>query len=118
MTLNEIANDILRQENNQLAQAFTMCIGSLLLSKGIQPVIEKSCEEWNANDDLNKYIIRKEYNATFDIDTTEHDKQIRADAIEECIKLVKDSIRSEDACTMGWIVSGLEQLKEQKNEVC
>lgn len=90
MTIEEIAEDILKQEDNQLARAFTMVIGSLLLSKGIQPIINKSIEEWNANDDLNKYIIRKEYNVTFDIDTSEHDKQI----IAEALKPIKDLLDS------------------------
>lgn len=83
MTIEEIAKDISKREDEQLAKAFTMVIGSLLQSKGIQPIINKSIEEWNENDDLNKYIIRKEYNATFDIDTTEHDKQVREDAFKE-----------------------------------
>ena len=83
MNINEIAEDILKQENNQLAQAFTMVVASLLLSKNIQPIINKSLEEWDENDDLNKYIIRKTYNVTFDIDTSEHDEKIKNEAFEE-----------------------------------
>lgn len=91
MTINELAEDIIKQENNRLSQSFTMVIGSVLVSKGIQPVIEKSCEEWNENDDVNKYIIRKEYNVTFDIDTTEHDRQIYNKALEDFGKKMKEA---------------------------
>lgn len=93
MTIDEIAKDIQKKEDDKLARAFTLVIGSLLLSKGIQPIINKSSEVWNAKDDLSKYIIRKEYNVTFDLDTTEHDRQIREAAINECLSLVEHALK-------------------------
>lgn len=83
MDINEIANDIMKNEDNQLARAFTMTVGRMLTSKGIHPIVIKSPEHWVTDDDINSYIIRKEYNVTFDIDTTEHDKQIRKQVIKE-----------------------------------
>lgn len=93
MNLNEIANEIRKREDTEIAKAFTMVVANLLLSKGIQPVINKSLAEYDNNDDLNKHIIRQEYNVTFDIDTTEHDKTIRKEerekTIEECKQILK-----------------------------
>jgi len=114
MDINRIADDILKQENNQLAQAFTMVIGSLLLSKNINPIINKSCEEWNETDDLNKYIIRKEYNVTFDIDTSEHDAKVRADAIDECIQSIKNRWIMWDIGVINAVIEQLENLREQR----
>ena len=54
------------------------------------------------------------------IDTSEHDKQIRADAIEECIQAIEDSKSLFDNSTH-WTISEkdklqnrLRRLKEQK----
>lgn len=39
--------------------------------------------------------------------------EARADAIDECIKFIKNSIPTEEAFTKCLLVKGLEQLKEQ-----
>lgn len=90
MDINEIAEDIIKQGNNQLATAFTMVIGGLLLQNDIQPIINKTCEEYSEDDDLNKYIIRKEYKATFDIDTYEHDKKVINEVIDAFVDKCKE----------------------------
>lgn len=133
MTIDEIADDIIEKENYQLAKAFTMVISSLLLSKDFQPIITKTDAEYSLNDDFEKYIIRKEYNVIFDIDTTSHDKKVKNDAIDECIKLIGGNIKSivgtynkdtplTDRASyriaknelIKELVKQLEQLKEQK----
>lgn len=127
MNIDELARDILKKEDDQLARAFTMVIGSLLTEKGIQPILNKSEVEWNENDDLNKYIIRREYNVTFDIDTTEHDAKVRAHAIDEFQEWLKTQIvgidnQSKEILVVNgdrWELAIDEyknQLKEQKND--
>ena len=95
MDINEITQDIIKKEDNELAKAFTMVVASLLLSKGIQPIMNKSEVEYSENDDLNQYIIRREYNVTFDIDTTKHDRQIRADERAKVLTEISDAIDRE-----------------------
>lgn len=43
-----------------------------------------------------------------------HNKQIREDAIEECINLIKMCCPCEEVSSFGLLVCGLEQLKEKK----
>lgn len=93
MTFNEIVNDILKKEDDQMARVFTMTISSLLISKGIQPIAIKSLDEWSIDDDdINKYVMRNRYKCTFDIDTSKHDAKVRADAINECCKLIEYAV--------------------------
>lgn len=46
------------------------------------------------------------------VDLVEWEKQIRENAIDECIKFIKNSIPNEEAFTKCLLVKGLEQLKE------
>lgn len=116
MTIDEIAKDILKKEDNQLAKAFTMTVGSLLISNGIQPIIIKSLVSWDENDDLNKYIIRKEYNVTFDIDTAEHDKKVREDAIDELVSWIKHEEADGKIHSLDDYDRIAKQLKEQNDD--
>lgn len=77
MTINELADEILRKNDDALARAFTLCIGKLLVENGIIPIIRRVEEPEQFKTDKNAYIIRKKYNVTFDgLDCTEHDKRI------------------------------------------
>lgn len=42
--------------------------------------------------------------------------EIRADAIDECINLIKMCCPCEEVSSFGLLVCGLEKLKEKKNE--
>ena len=46
----------------------------------------------------------------------EHDKQIRADAIEECIALARAEIDFESQAEQKRFIEFMKQLKEQKND--
>lgn len=132
MNLNEIAKEILKREDTEIAKAFTMVVASLLLSKGIQPIINKSLVEYDENDDINKYIIRHEYNVTFDIDTSEHDKTIRKEERKNTIREIEKAMYHQcfecdnDEQLQKWdsgnwfryklFENVMEQLKENKNE--
>lgn len=50
----------------------------------------------------------------FELDLEKHDKQIRADAIDECIKTIIDYC---GGLPNGMYVNALEHLKEQNNEL-
>lgn len=117
MDINEIASDILKREDDQLARAFTMTVAALLIDKGIQPIIEKTIEEWNQNDDLSKYIIRKEYKVTFDLDTSEHDAKVIDEFMKRCVdnqaKLFINPSVSEQAQFKVFLKYIAEQIKSK-----
>ena len=114
MTLNEIAEDIVRQNDNKLAQAFAINISQILLSKGIQPIVNNVCEELEVNDDLNKYIIRKKYKVTFDVDTTEHDSKV-IDTFKERLlaELDKTTLEEDGYYLRNIIIPLAEQMKKE-----
>lgn len=86
--IDDIAKKIMEEKNNLIAQAFTIQIGNLLISNGIVPIMK----EYTLNDvktiiDSDRYKMVTEFGVAFDeLDTTEHDKQIRANVIDDCIK--------------------------------
>ena len=91
MTIDEITDKIIESKNNDIAKAFTMHIGSLLLNNGIVPVMT----EYTGNDvknitDTNEYKLVMEYGIAFkELDCSKHDKEIYNKAIDEFAEVLK-----------------------------
>lgn len=92
MMIDDITEKIIESRNNDIAKAFTMHIGSLLLNNGIVPIMT----EYTGNDvknitDTNEYKLVMEYGIAFkELDCTEHDKEIYNKAIDDFVKELKD----------------------------
>ena len=115
MTIDEITEKIIESRNNDIAKAFTMHIGSLLLNNGIVPVMT----EYTGNDvknitDTNEYKLVMEYGVAFkELDCSKHDKEIYNKAIDDFVKEYKRKTPMENRL----IDEIVDQLKEGgKNE--
>ena len=125
MTINEIAEKIIESRNNDIAKAFTMHIGSLLINNGIVPVMT----EYTGNDvknitDTNEYKLVKEYGIAFkELDCSKHDKEIYNKAIDDFAeKLIRyvdcghlcppTEVRWSDLSVVEMVKELSEQLKE------
>ena len=92
MTIDEITDKIIESKNNDIAKAFTMHIGSLIINNGIVPIMT----EYTRNDvknitDTNEYKLVMEYGIAFkELDCGEHDKEIYNKAIDDFVKELKD----------------------------
>ena len=88
ITIYDITEKIIETRNNDIAKAFTMHIGSLLLNNGIVPVIT----EYTGNDvknitDTNEYKLVMEYGVAFkELDCSKHDKEIYNKALDDFVK--------------------------------
>ena len=118
ITIDDITEKIIETRNNDIAKAFTMHIGSLLLNNGIVPVMT----EYTGNDvknitDTNEYKLVMEYGVAFkELDCSKHDKEIYNKAIDDFVKLVHKhdwNIRNinENSFIYGAIDTLAEQLK-------
>ena len=118
MMIDEITEKIIESKNNDIAKAFTMHIGSLLINNGIVPVMT----EYTGNDvkiitDTNEYKLVMEYGIAFkELDCSKHDKEIYNKAIDDFVKLVHKhdwNIRNinENSFIYGAIDTLTEQLK-------
>ena len=122
MTIDDITEKIIETRNNDIAKAFTMHIGSLLLNNGIVPVMT----EYTGNDvknitDTNEYKLVMEYGVAFkELDCSKHDKEIYNKAIDDFVKFAIDmpTVEAEDGTIRPmWLEEMAEQLKEGvKNE--
>ena len=87
MTIDDITEKIIESKNNDIAKAFTIHIGSLLLNNGIVPVMT----EYTGNDvknitDKNEYKLVMEYGIAFkELDCSEHDKKIYNKALNNLV---------------------------------
>ena len=87
MTLDEITEKIIESKNNDIAKAFTMHIGSLLINNSIVPIIT----EYTRNDvknitDTNEYKLVMEYGIAFkELDCSKHDKEIYNKALDDFV---------------------------------
>ena len=92
MMIDEITEKIIESKNNDIAKAFTMHIGSLLINNGIVPVMT----EYTGNDvknitDTNEYKLVMEYGVAFkELDCSMHDKEIYNKAIDDAICKVEE----------------------------
>ena len=121
MTIDEITEKIIESKNNDIAKAFTMHIGSLLLNNGIVPVMT----EYTGNDvkkitDTDEYKLVMEYGVAFkELDCSKHDKEIYNKAIDDFVKFAKTmpTVEEEDGeIRPMWLEEMAEQLKDKKNE--
>ena len=122
MMIDDITEKIIESRNNDIAKAFTMHIGSLLLNNGIVPVMT----EYTGNDvknitDTNEYKLVMEYGVAFkELDCSKHDKEIYNKAIDDFVKFAIDmpTVEAEDGTIRPmWLEEMAEQLKEGvKNE--
>ena len=94
ITIDDITEKIIETRNNDIAKAFTMHIGSLLLNNGIVPVMT----EYTGNDVKNitntdEYKFVMEYGIAFkELDCSKHDKEIYNKAIDDFVANVKDAL--------------------------
>ena len=101
MNIDDITEKIIETRNNDIAKAFTMHIGSLLLNNGIVPVMT----EYTGNDvknitDTNEYKLVMKYGIAFkELDCSEHDKEIYNKAIDDFAEKLKPII---DEKIKGW----------------
>ena len=123
MTIDEIAEKIIESKNNDIAKAFTMHIGSLLLNNGIVPIMT----EYTGNDVKNitntdGYKFVMEYGIMFnELDCSKHDKEIYNKALDDFARKLKSNYRFGYIACFDKIVDEIaEQLKavvdnEQRN---
>ena len=117
MTIDEITEKIIESKNNDIAKAFTMHIGSLLINNGIVPIMT----EYTRNDvknitDVNEYKLVMEYGVAFkELDCSKHDKEIYNIAIDDFVKFANTmpTVETEDGTIRPmWLEEMAEQLKK------
>ena len=122
MTIDEITEKIIERKNNDIAKAFTMHIGSLLINNGIVPIMTEYTRDDVKNiTDTNEYKLVMEYGISFNqLDCSRHDNEIYKKAIDDFVQMVKehqyvlsDVINSKD---YGMFTVGIEQIAEQLKE--
>ena len=116
ITIDHIPEKIIETRNNDIAKAFTMHIGSLLLNNGIVPVMT----EYTGNDvknitDTNEYKLVMEYGVAFkELDCSKHEKEIYNKAIDDFVKFANTmpTVEEEDGTIRPmWLEEMAEQLK-------
>ena len=121
MTIDEITEKIIESKNNDIAKAFTMHIGSLLINNGIVPIMT----EYTGNDvknitDSDEYNLVMEYGIAFkELDCSKHDKEIYNKAIDDFVKFASDmpTVETEDGEVRPmWLEEMAEQLKAGDRE--
>ena len=119
MMIDEITEKIIESKNNDIAKAFTMHIGSLLINNGIVPIMTEYTRDDVENiTDTNEYKLVMEYGISFkELDCSKHDNEIYKKAIDDFVHKVKehqyvlsDVINSKD---YGMFTVGIEQIAEQ-----
>ena len=118
MTIDEITEKIIESKNNDIAKAFTMHIGSLLINNGIVPIMK----EYTRNDvknitDTNEYKLVMEYGVAFkELDCSKHDKEIYNKAIDDFVAQIENiTDQDEPLYNIRWDYIA-EQLKEGGKE--
>ena len=115
ITIDDIAEKIIETRNNDIAKAFTMHIGSLLLNNGIVPVMT----EYTGNDvknitDTNEYKLVMEYGVAFkELDCSKHDKEIYNKAIDDFVNFANTmpTVEVDGEIRPMWLKEMAEQLK-------
>ena len=114
ITIDDVTEKIIETRNNDIAKAFTMHIGSLLLNNGIVPVMT----EYTGNDvknitDINEYKLVMEYGVSFkELDCSKHDKEIYNKAIDDFVIKIKECVGMD----WEWDFMFIEQIAEQLKE--
>ena len=115
ITIDDITKKIIETRNNDIAKAFTMHIGSLLLNNGIVPVMT----EYTGNDvknitDTNEYKLVMEYGVAFkELDCSKHDKEIYNKAIYDFVKFANTmpTVEVDGEIRPMWLEEMAERLK-------
>ena len=115
LTIDDITEKIIETRNNDIAKAFTMHIGSLLLNNGIVPVMK----EYTGNDvknitDTNEYKLVMEYGVAFkELDCSKHDKEIYNKAIYDFVKFANTmpTVEVDGEIRPMWLEEMAERLK-------
>ena len=85
----KITKKIAEEEDNAIAKAFTIYIADLLKRNGIEPILTNVESPYEECSSANEYRIVSRYGYMFEwLDTSDHDKQIRDEVIEEFKKLI------------------------------
>lgn len=113
--IEEMTNKIIEEKNNIIARAFTFQIGKLLTNNGIVPIMkEYTQKDIDTITDTDRYEVVMKYGVSFDeLDTTEHDKQVRADTIKEFVEKINEYCSMSDM-NRKMISQIAEKLKEHK----
>lgn len=92
LDIERIAKEIREEKDNAIAKAFTCQIASLIIANGIVPIMtEHSFDELETITDSNRYKMVYRFGVTFDsLDTSEHDKQIYNQALEDMANKIKE----------------------------
>ena len=87
ITIDDITEKIIESKNNDIAKAFTMHIGSLLINNGIVPIMTECTRNDVKNiTDTNEYKLVMEYGIAFkELDCSKHDKEIYNRALNNLI---------------------------------
>ena len=121
MTIDEITEKIIESKNNDIAKAFTMHIGSLLINNGIVPIMT----EYTGNDvknitDTDEYKLVMEYGIAFkELDCSKHDKEIYNKALDDFVNFANTmpTVTEEDGeIRPMWLEEIAEQLKEMESD--
>ena len=121
MTLDEITEEIIESKNNDIAKAFTMHIGSLLINNGIVPIMTEYTRDDVKNiTDTNEYKLVMEYGISFkELDCSKHDNEIYNKALNDFVNACKKQFTTmygQRYVDMRDIVNIAEQLKVGGND--
>ena len=115
MTIDEITEKIIESKNNDIAKAFTMHIGSLLINNGIVPIMTEYTRDDVKNiTDTNEYKLVMEYGVAFkELDCSKHDKEIYNKAIDDFVKFANTmpTVEVDGEIRPMWLEEMAEQLK-------
>ena len=113
--IDDITEKIIETRNNDIAKAFTMHIGSLLLNNGIVPVMTEYTGNYVKNiTDTNEYKLVKEYGFAFkELDCSKHDKEIYNKAIDDFVNFANTmpTVEVDGEIRPMWLEEMAEQLK-------
>ena len=119
MTIYEITEKIVESKNNDIAKAFAMHIGSLLINNGIVPIMT----EYTRNDvknikDANEYKLVMEYGISFnELDCSKHDREVYNKAIDDFTTLMKAAINQDWATNTAYGPITYNRLIDKCNEI-
>ena len=119
MTIYEITEKIVESKNNDIAKAFAMHIGSLLINNGIVPIMT----EYTRNDvknikDADEYKLVMEYGISFnELDCSKHDREVYNKAIDDFAILMKEALNHDWATTKIYEQIIYNRLFDKCNEI-
>ena len=118
MMIDEITEKIIESKNNDIAKAFTMHIGSLLINNGIVPIMTEYTRDDVENiTDTNEYKLVMEYGISFkELDCSKHDEEIYNKALDDFVNFANTmpTVETEDGTIRPmWLEEMAEQIKRK-----